>query len=361
MIGAVILTVVTQSVREPTAKVNRRDWIDIVRAVAILGVVFVHSVRLTSAAIRTEFQWLENANLVFTPLRIPLLFLLSGLLVAKSLEKSKSRFVLGKMRRLLYPFLLWTVLYFLFQFSIDHQMSLSNLVTQFVDPQGVVWFIGYLFLYYLLALLTRRVNPLIIAAVAIALTTVTIDGLEIDGQWDRFWARMAPFFIGVAIGYFLDGFEKFAAKNVWLSVTLSIGAAWAMIVNILWDGGGDDELRRTTIVVIFFVGIAGLLIPVSGGRFLAFARYVGKRTIKILLLHWICIQTVLYTIAIPLGIKGHKALLISLVAGYLGSLVVVFLADRFRWVDWLFEWQPKPVPGRSWFSPRKSAPRRRAQ
>ncbi|MGO3033369.1 MAG: heparan-alpha-glucosaminide N-acetyltransferase domain-containing protein, partial [Microbacterium gubbeenense] len=58
---------------------SRADWIDVVRGTAVILVILVHALQRTELFTGHEFAGLETLTIVVTPLRLPAMFLLSGL------------------------------------------------------------------------------------------------------------------------------------------------------------------------------------------------------------------------------------------------------------------------------------------
>ncbi|MGN6511271.1 MAG: acyltransferase family protein [Chitinophaga sp.] len=106
-------------------KTNRLAWIDYARGIAILLVLYRHIFEgISRSGVEAgNFQWLENANIIFYSFRMPLFFILSGVFIAKSLAKRKLKgLILNKVNILLYPYLLWSVI------QITIQIILSGYV-----------------------------------------------------------------------------------------------------------------------------------------------------------------------------------------------------------------------------------------
>ncbi|MCH8564897.1 hypothetical protein LTH96_03985 [Nesterenkonia sp. LB17] len=102
-------------------------------------------------------------NSFFGPYRMPLLVFLSGVIVNMSLRKSFADFTAGKLRNLIWPYAIWTFVYFLTigsSYSIfDHQLYGSYL-----------WYLIFVFVYYFISLLAINIPrlPLILIAFTLA-------------------------------------------------------------------------------------------------------------------------------------------------------------------------------------------------
>lgn len=207
---------------EPAASPQRQHWTDLLRGGAIL-LVIAHHLRLVQQV------WdgsTPHAMVVLSeataPFRMPVLLFASGLLLARSLEKPTGRYLTGKARALLWPWLLWSA------------VMLSILGWEHgTDPlwwiNGVyTWFLFALFLYYVVGLLTRWIHPAWLALLSVAgWTAMPLLGIahDVDGpRPDKFLYYAVYFFAGAALRRIL------AARTVPLPVllpALAITAAWA--------------------------------------------------------------------------------------------------------------------------------------
>lgn len=323
------------TINDVPGQVRRRGWMDVLRGVAVSLVVLAHAGLLTEFYSGFTFPGLQSAVSVINPLRMPLLFLLSGLLVPRSLAKGTWNYLRGKLTKVLYPYVLWTIVLIVIGMVTAAQIAPPNLLFALLQPETTLWFLGYLFCYYLIALLCRWVHPLVIATAALALGAILV-----DGQWERFWDRAVPFFIGVAIGRSIDGFETFLRQRV-LCWVLLLAASAAMVSHVLWGWGVSDTIWMSVITVAFVVGVTGAIMPIAEASPLKPLRYLGKNTIKLYILHWTFIELTLRWLSQATTLGPRPLLGIAVFVAFVPPILVMLLADRFRVVDWLFEWNPR--------------------
>lgn len=127
---------------------DRAQWMDLIRGAAILLVLLLHA---------TTIPWLSGdarpplplvaVNEALSPYRMPLLFLLSGLLLERSLRKPLGTYYGNKVRTLVWPYLLWSVV------GMLSEAVLTGARVSFTDPElwapnGWLWFIAYLIAFY---------------------------------------------------------------------------------------------------------------------------------------------------------------------------------------------------------------------
>src|SRR5262245_12540756 len=88
---------------------GRRRWIDQARGIAALFIVIQHAGSFANGLFVVP-EWLETLRLSMAPFRLPLMMLLAGLLLDQSLRKGARPFIQSKLRQILWPFLVWTVI-----------------------------------------------------------------------------------------------------------------------------------------------------------------------------------------------------------------------------------------------------------
>lgn len=313
---------------------GRREWMDVLRGLAVIMVVATHTIRLIEYS-GDAIPVLPTIIEILTPLRMPMLFVLSGMLVPRSLAKGTWAYLRGKLTKILYPYVLWTVILALLTAFAASVFVFPDLFTAlFVKSPTPLWFLGFLVLYFFIALLCRWVHPLVIAVVAVGLSM-----LPIEGEWEKFWYHAVSFFFGVALGPFISSFEKFL-QNRLLCFVLFVGASAAMTIQTIYGQGPQGVIWKTVLAFAFFVGAAGLIMPIARSRILRPIRYIGERTIKVYILHWPFLE---YSLRITAGdpdLSLRWLIPFTFLSGLVPPVIITLLADRFRAVEWFFEWNP---------------------
>ncbi|HSK39076.1 MAG TPA: acyltransferase, partial [Arenibaculum sp.] len=175
---------------------SRIEWMDALRGLAIVLVVYDHALRFT-----IEYAGQAPAVLTFisetlNPLRMPAMVFLSGMLLSASLSKGPATYIKGKVRNILYPYLLWSAIYVTLFIAAqpitgsDH--GWWEYTEIFYSPPAHLWFLYYLFFYYLLMLGLQRVPRLVIAGGSLTLAVLMADVPLLP----RFWFLFAFFALG---------------------------------------------------------------------------------------------------------------------------------------------------------------------
>ena len=151
-------------------------WIDIAKAAAIVLIVAFHTTDWFLYAVLPDASdagvtfWRE-VNSALIPVRIPLFFLVSGILATRAIERPWRSIIEGRFLVLLWPFFIWTALvapFWAFRVSYDEPTALAPTALATLAFGGAhYWYLPALVVAIALARLTRRIRvpTLVVAAV----------------------------------------------------------------------------------------------------------------------------------------------------------------------------------------------------
>src|SRR5262245_37752685 len=124
---------------------NRLDWVDYAKGICIIMVVMMHStLGVELAAGQTGFM---HAVVEFAkPFRMPDFFLISGLFLARVIDRDWRTYIDRKVVHFAYFYLLWTAIQFAIKAPVFVQQHgpLSTIwlyVESFWEPFSTLWFI----------------------------------------------------------------------------------------------------------------------------------------------------------------------------------------------------------------------------
>ncbi|RYX93695.1 MAG: acyltransferase [Bradyrhizobiaceae bacterium] len=326
---------------------ERIDWVDYAKGICIIMVVMMHSVLGTElAAERTGYMHhlVEFAK----PFRMPDFFLISGLFLARVIDRNWRTYLDRKVVHFLYFYALWVTIQFGFKapgiaaeqgWTYVGQLYLMS----FIEPFGTLWFIYMLPVFFVLTKATRNLPPLAIWTVA-----ALLEMAPIATGWtmiDEFCARFVYFYSGYLFATQVFALSDRARARPVLAL-LGL-AAWALI-NAVLVYGGLSELPVLSLVL----GFAGAVAIIVGGTLLAkmqwltFLRFCGEHSIVIYLAFFLPMaitRTALLSFT-PLDI-GTVSLLVT-ISGIVGALIMWRLALLMR-ANFLFE-----RPAAFWIAPK---------
>ena len=144
----------------------RVDWVDYAKGFCIVMVVMMHStLGVEHAAGQTS--WMGELVAFAKPFRMPDFFLISGLFLARVIDRDWRTYLDRKVVHFAYFYLLWVTIQFAFKapgFAAEHgALGVARLYAEaFIEPFGTLWFIYLLPIFFVVTKLTRGVPVLVI-------------------------------------------------------------------------------------------------------------------------------------------------------------------------------------------------------
>ncbi|UEM21501.1 acyltransferase [Skermanella mucosa] len=309
---------------------------DTLRGMAIVLVIFDHALYHAMLNSDSVPQWIATLSLIFNPLRMPLMVFLSGMLLSPSLRKGAPEYLAGKTRNILYPYVLWSTVYVSLwvvaaPFS-GTPHSWSELLMIPYAPQGHMWFLHNLFLFYMIMLALQRVSRLVVAAVALAAS-----GLVDFWYLDRFLFLLGFFALGDYAVQREDLISRLLANRTIVAVMAVLTIGMPATVLLL-----ETDLRYRIPSIPLAVGGIGIMILLAGRigdkPFSALFRHIGRNSLPAYILHWIILAVAV--VVLKRIIPPDQGMLLFTVLGtigFIGTLVAIEVINRLG-LHWLFSW-----------------------
>jgi len=325
----------------------RLGWMDALRGMALTFVIFDHSVANTADKVGDLPGALLFLAGVLDPLRMPLMVFLSGTLLTQSLAKGPRSYLLGKFNNILYPFVIWTWL-FTFLWIIAEPITgtphdLSEFWWNIIDPQSHLWFIYYLFIYYCLMLLLRKVPRmvLIVASFAIAALWTMVDWYDSE----RFFFLFGFFVLGQHATENAEALGKLLRRRATRlgMVVLALGLPVAALTL-------ETSLRYEPASIPLALGGIGVMLllanAVGDQAALGVFRHLGRNSLRAYIMHWMIIVAIILVTSRLIGVDDPRIVAVCATAGgFAGTLLAVRLTQVLR-LDGLFTWPARLVPHR---------------
>lgn len=290
-------------------------WLDSARGAAVVAVVLLHVsighfYMLDHSSRYTVPVW-DRVNQVISVVRMPLLFVVSGMLAAGKIRRG---FAHGKSLLTVatnyYLYLVWLLVYgALMLIAGDRPVpfrfwSFQHYAMQVVVPETHLWFVFSLAVYVLVLTALRRVPGAIVIAAATLLhlwaaTTFTIES--------PLWTRGLQYAVFFVIGVHARGALLWVARQHWLTILTCGAAVWLYLQVTLRTIMSLEvaDLRSASLLGLLYlvatlaaVGLAGLLARVPLYR--AMGSWVGRRTLGIYVMHIPVIVVVNFALDGPL-------------------------------------------------------------
>jgi len=311
-----------------TSHSGRVDWVDYAKGFCIIMVVMMHSTLGVEAAAGREgwlHTWVEFAK----PFRMPDFFLISGLFLARVIDRDWRTYLDRKVVHFAYFYILWVTIQVALKAPgiAAEAGGLAGVarfyLTAFIEPFGTLWFIYLLPVFFVVTKLTRTLPPLAIFAFAAALEI-----LPIHTGWtliDEFAGRFIYFYAGY---WLAPHIFRFAEALLAQPMGAAIGLALWAIVNGLLVFKGYADLPFISLA-LGFVGAGAVVAAatlLSQSDLCRPLRYCGSNSIVIYLAFFLGMaasRVVLLKTGLVTDI-GTISLLVT-AAGVIGALVVYWL------------------------------------
>src|SRR4051795_259363 len=277
----------------------RVDWVDYAKGFCIIMVVMMHSTLGVEAA-AGEQSWMHTLVAFAKPFRMPDFFLISGLFLARVIDRDWRTYLDRKVVHFAYFYLLWVTIQFAFKapgFAAEHgALGVARLYAEaFIEPFGTLWFIYLLPIFFVVTKATRGAPVLIIWTVLAALEIA-----HVETGWtviDEFCARFVYFYTGYILA---DRIFQIASAVQTRPSLAALGlAAWALFNGFYVSAGLDGKpFASLTLGLIGAVAVVSVSALIAKSHALSALRWLGEHSIVVYL-------------AFFLGMAGSRSLLLK--------------------------------------------------
>lgn len=324
----------------------RDSSVDVLRGIAIILVVLGHVIRGIIEGSQESSQALMLADWTIYSVHMPVLFYLAGYFTMLSLSRSTRReFIASRAPNVLYPYLIWSAVYFLAGAVMVHVTHLNNqvmpgdLVRIGWDPINVLWFLyALLVMQVVAALAANRATLLLAGAVALDIVFSVAGWVETTGIAGKLFVHAPYFFLGFWLAQrrrrVLPGARSPASAFV--ALTILFGVA----VTASHFAGVGTPVQAGTIPIGLAGGTAlaflSIMIARHGETLLArVLEQFGRASLGIYLLHVLVLATVPRTLRALNLDSVALTLVLGTVIGTGGSYLAFKLLERARVAKYL--------------------------
>jgi uncharacterized membrane protein YcfT len=331
---------------------GRVDWVDCAKGLCIVMVVMMHSTLGVEAEAGRE-GFMHYVVAFATPFRMPDFFMISGLFLARVIDRDWRGYLDRKVVHFAYFYLLWTAIQFAvkaphFATQAGWWGVLELYLESFIEPLGILWFIYLLPVFFVVTKATRSLPPAAIWLTGAALEIAHV-GMGVSTGWtviDEFAARFVYFYTGYLMAPRIFALAALVQARPALA---GLGlAGWALLDGVAVFGGCS-----TLPLVSLGLGLVGAAAVVSFAALLAKAalfdplRLCGRNSIVIYLAFFLPMAAT-RTLLLKTGVVADIGVvsLVVTAAGVVGALAI-WWATRGTRLDFLFV-----RPARFWLTPR---------
>lgn len=340
--------------------VGRIAWIDIAKASAILLIVVYHVATwflwdvVPGTALSEDDGLWTTLSLALIPVRIPLFFLVSGLLAQRAIERPWRDLVRTRFVPLLWPFVVWGLLIALpwgYRLNPDEPLPGAGASVYAMMLGGThFWYLPALVVVMLVARTLRRVPVLALAVTAVTSIAVTTNVSILVGLLGPYLGINASRWLDCAVWFMVGCFlprviEKVSRLNVvWACIGLVGFAALRTLLLV-----SEDLVYPFVLAALSIIGIASFVIGSSFLARSATARRIGSffsaRTLPIYVTHAFALEVLAVLFAwarregweLPAGL-WFPLLFVPVVVAIVVAVSVSLHALSRRWrFAWLYE------------------------
>jgi uncharacterized membrane protein YcfT len=290
---------------------ERVAWVDYAKGFCIVMVVMMHSTLGVEQAAGAP-SWMGAIVAFAKPFRMPDFFLISGLFLARVIDRDWRDYLDRKVVHFAYFYALWVTIQFAFKApGLAAEAGWEGVAAQyalaFIDPFGTLWFIYLLPVFFVVTSATRDVPPVMVWFVAALLQIAQVHtGATVI---DEFCARFVYFYSGYVLAPYVFRFAATVAGNKRDAIRFLV--AWALLERLMVFGGYSAlpviGLGLGFLGALAVIALSGLLSTRDWARPL---RYAGQHSIVIYL-------------ALFLPMAATRALLLKLAPGLDVGLVAL--------------------------------------
>ncbi|WP_300266702.1 acyltransferase [Microbacterium sp.] len=335
-------------VRSALERHDRRiTWMDVLRGTSILLVILHHTTQIVAYRVDDVPEVFAFISAFFAPYRMPMLMFLSGLLVAGSLKRPAGEYIWGKVRRILWPIVVWTLVYAAAEMVADPS-QVKYMPWELGFWNTYLWFMQFIFAYYIIALVIRWVPIWVVMVVPFAAAFVIPGDLEL---LQRFLYLMPFFFLGAFIEKYWNTYARLiSARLAWVLIVIPVAVAVYSGLDDIWVRAAGDERGGglwyepwaavpAMLGILILVRLAATIPEV---RWLAPVRFVGRYSLIYYVSHY-PVFAALGWIAMKVGITNAGVGLIVIFSVTVAISTVFALLGRRMPGSLLFE-----LPRRMW-------------
>jgi fucose 4-O-acetylase-like acetyltransferase len=313
---------------------NRIDWIDALRGIGIVLVVFGH-----------VWRGVDNAGLIHSPMlfatidqvvylfHMPLFFFLSGLLFEAAVNRHgiKNSFI-RRIESLLYPLLLWSyvtaaMLYATGSVTNRSQISLYDALSYPWPPKDIFWFLAALFITQTLASFaapTHSAKIYFACFIALSIPNLVLDFSQQD-IWIRKTVECAPLlFLGMAC-------SRWRFDNrILAGLSLSVFLAAEIIQFFRTSTEGGIHYILSCIAALSFAYAVAWCLQISSASPRAPLAALGRASMAIYLTHVFALAAI-RIVLLKLGVHSLPLQVgLGVSVAVLAPYVLYVLSEHFR-------------------------------
>ncbi len=347
-------SIISKAFNLPALKKSRLYWVDYLKGIAIILVVYRHSLLGIQRAGLSIPDSFVNANMIFYSFRMPLFFMLSGIFISRSLAKrSVGQFISTKFETLLYPYLIWVTIQITLQIVLS---SFTNSDRTFIDytyifyqPRNLdqFWYLPALFnATVIFVLLKKFVNGKRWLQIALGIgfyfLSPHLQNISMLSDWMEFYIFVA---IGDAIS---EVFFRERVQNIFKNyLTLILATPVFIFAQIYYLTHQTTQLQFLCIAFIGCFTMLSLAFIFQRLNILSFLRIVGYHSLNIYVMHvMIAALTRIFLMKVVHIDNSIAILFVCIIVGSILPVIIynLLIRDNILWFLFTYKRKHKKQP-----------------
>ena len=337
---------------------DRLAWVDYLRGLAILLVVYRHVLLGLERADLTIPPALVNANMIFYSFRMPLFFILSGIFINGSITRRPFKdLVYIKFENLLYPYLIWSFIQITLQIVLSRYTNADRTLRDYTfilyQPRALdqFWYLPALFnttIVYLFIKVKLKAQPWmqLILGAALYFIAPLIHNISMLSDWMEFYIFFA---LGDAVSFlfFRDSTQRFFKRPLTLLLVTPVFIA-TQIYYLSLPQANPGQFLAIALIGCFSMLVLSFRLQALG--ILRFLRILGFHSLFIYVMHVLVAAFVRAILMKYLGLHNPVLLLLCGIAAGVTIPVIVYnllIKDNIFWFLFTLKRpkkKPKPAP-----------------
>lgn len=327
---------------------SRLAWVDYLRGIAIVLVVYFHVLLGIEAAGIQVPVYLSDANLIFHSFRMPLFFILSGVFISGSLgKKTFKQIALIKFENLMYPYFIWAFIQVTIQIILSNYTNANRSLIDYTyilyQPKRLdqFWYLPALFTTTIIYLFIKtKLRPPAWAQICFGIVTyfgyLYLQQISMLTNWMAFYIFFA---IGDSISkfFFKDATQHFLKRPITLLLALPVFVAIQLFYVAHLDYYIDHNLGHVSFLFIALFGVFTMLLiafRLQTWNILRFLRVLGYHSLYIYVMHLMVVAFIRVLLTKFLSVTNVYLLLFTCIFFGVTIPVVVynlFIKDNIAW------------------------------
>lgn len=308
---------------------KRMDWMDAVRGIAIILVIITHANPAAAHNGIVMHEIFYNFSAIFQPFRIPLLAFISGFLLEHSIRKGGGRYFDGKIRSVLWPFLVWSIIVTL---TLGQEVSFQRI---FIETATTLWYLHFLLISYIAFFLLYKSR--LSLGVATPLFIIA-SGFIPSIPWGQYTLLFGVVLCGVLVSRNIKLWEKICRDKSVLAAT-AIPTVW---LGWLSATEGFNQYSSTYVlwILVSFIFITGVIMRLpTRNLLLRVLAFVGRHSLVYYVMHY-SLLVLTFSLFIYLGLGDARSSILCIAAITITLSVitsVTILQQRYPVVGLFFQ------------------------